>query len=228
MSAPPSGVVMRVVVLVSGSGTNLQALLDDVHEGDGHERDGHESDGHESGGDYEVVAVGADRPGTGGEARARAHGIPTFVVSVGDFASREDWDGELTRQVAKHAPDLVVSAGFMKVLGPLFLARHRTINTHPALLPSFPGTHGVRDALTHGVKVTGCTCHWVDAGVDTGRIIDQRAVRVEPADDEASLHERIKQAERAMLVEVVRGLAAERGAWRERAADDRGGTAERH
>jgi phosphoribosylglycinamide formyltransferase 1 len=223
MSAPPSGVVMRVVVLVSGSGTNLQALLDDVHERDVHERDVHERDG-----DYEVVAVGADRPGTGGEARARAHGIATFVVSVGDFASREDWDGALTRQVAEHAPDLVVSAGFMKVLGPLFLARHRTINTHPALLPSFPGTHGVRDALAHGVKVTGCTCHWVDAGVDTGRIIDQRAVRVEPADDEASLHERIKQAERAMLVEVVRGLAADRGAWRERGADDRGGTAERH
>jgi phosphoribosylglycinamide formyltransferase 1 len=228
MSAPPSGKVMRVVVLVSGSGTNLQALLDDVPRHGRRLQESRLEGGDEHGGAYEVVAVGADRPGTGGEARARAQGIPTFVVSVGDFAGREDWDRELTRQVAGHDPDLVVSAGFMKVLGPHFLARHRTINTHPALLPSFPGTHGVRDALAHGVKVTGCTCHWVDAGVDTGRIIDQRAVRVEPADDAESLHERIKEAERAMLVEVVRDLAADRRAWPERGADGGRAPAGRH
>jgi phosphoribosylglycinamide formyltransferase-1 len=184
---------MRVVVLVSGSGTNLQALLDAGPP----EQTG-----------YAVVAVGADRPGTGGEARARTRGIPTFVVRVADFPTRAEWDSALTREVAAHTPDLVVSAGFMKVLGVRFLDRHPTINTHPALLPSFPGTHGVRDALAHGVKVTGCTCHWVDAGVDTGPIIDQRAVRVEPGDTEESLHDRIKVAEREMLVDVVRSLAA--------------------
>lgn len=182
---------LRVVVLVSGSGTTLQALLDA---------------GSPS---FSVVAVVADRPGTGGAERAQAHRIPTFVVRVGDFESREEWDRSLTAEVAAHTPDLVVSAGFMKVLGPHFLERHRTINTHPALLPSFPGTHGVRDALAQGVKVTGCTCHWVDSGVDTGPIIDQRAVRVEPDDTEKTLHERIKVVEREMLVGVVRSLAAE-------------------
>lgn len=189
---------LRVVVLVSGSGTNLQALLDAGPQ----QRQG-----------YAVVAVGADRPGTGGEERARGRGIPTFVVRVGDFASREEWDRALTEAVASHEPDLVVSAGFMKVLGRQFLARHRAINTHPALLPSFPGAHGVRDALAQGVKVTGCTCHWVDAGVDTGPIIDQRAVRVEDADTEESLHERIKVEERLMLVEAMVRLAADRTAW---------------
>lgn len=184
---------LRVVVLVSGSGTNLQALLD----------------ADPGSGEYAVVAVGADRAGTGGADRARARGIATFVVPVGDFADRADWDAALTVEVAAHAPDLVVSAGFMKVLGPRFLERHRAINTHPALLPSFPGAHGVRDALAHGVRVTGCTCHWVDAGVDTGPIIDQRAVPVEPGDTEETLHERIKVVERKMLVDVVRRLAAE-------------------
>ncbi|MFN2319273.1 MAG: phosphoribosylglycinamide formyltransferase [Dermatophilaceae bacterium] len=190
---PASAAALRVVVLVSGSGTNLQALLDA-----GSARTG-----------FAVVAVGADRPGTGGEERARALGIPTFVARVSDFSTRDEWDRALAATVAAHTPDLVVSAGFMKVLGPRFLARHRTINTHPALLPSFPGTHGVRDALAHGAKVTGCTCHWVDAGVDTGPIIDQRAVRVEPGDTEETLHERIKVVEREMLVAVVRSLAAE-------------------
>ena len=185
---------LRVVVLVSGSGTTLQALLDAGPPA-------------ETG--YAVVAVGADRPDTGGEERARARGIPTFVVRLGDAADRAEWDARLTAEVAAHTPDLVVSAGFMKVLGPRFLERHRTINTHPALLPSFPGTHGVRDALAHGVAVTGCTCHWVDAGVDTGPIIDQRAVRVEAGDTEETLHERIKSVEREMVVSVVRDLAAQ-------------------
>ena len=120
------------------------------------------------------------------------------------------WDEALARLISDAVPDLVVSAGFMKVLGPTVLARHRVINTHPALLPSFPGAHGVRDAMAHGVRVTGCTCHWVDAGVDTGAIIDQRAVRVEDDDTVETLHERIKVLERDMLVEVVRSLAADR------------------
>lgn len=198
MTAVPSQDPLRVVVLVSGSGTNLQALLDAGPP----ERTG-----------YAVVAVGADRPGTGGEERARARGIPTFVVSLADHPSRDEWDRALTKEIGAHTPDLVVSAGFMKVLGERFLAAHRVVNTHPALLPSFPGAHGVRDALAHGVKVTGCTCHWVDAGIDTGPIIDQRAVLVQPGDTEESLHERIKVAEREMLVQAVVRLAADRSAW---------------
>ena len=183
------------VVLVSGSGSNLQALIDASAE---------------AGAPFRVLAVGADRDGTGGAERAERAGIPTFVARVPDYMTRADWDLDLERLVAEHEPDLVVSAGFMKVLGPAVLAAHRVVNTHPALLPSFPGAHGVHDAMAHGVKVTGCTCHWVDAGVDTGPIIDQRAVRVEPDDTVETLHERIKVLEREMLVDVVRGLATDR------------------
>jgi phosphoribosylglycinamide formyltransferase 1 len=189
---------LRLVVLVSGSGSNLQALIDASAA---------------RGAPFRVVAVGADRDGTGGVERAERAGIPTFVARVPDYVTRADWDLDLERQVAEHDPDLVVSAGFMKVLGPAMLGGHRVVNTHPALLPSFPGAHGVRDAVAHGVKVTGCTCHWVDAGVDTGPIIDQRAVRVEAGDTVETLHERIKAVEREMLVEVVRALAADRS-WR--------------
>lgn len=196
MSTAPSGSSpLRLVVLVSGSGTNLQAMLDAAAE---------------EGSPFSVVAVGADRDDTGGQQRAERHGIPTFVCRVPDYATRADWDGDLERLVSEPAPDLVVSAGFMKVLGPRMLAAHRVVNTHPALLPSFPGAHGVRDALAHGVRVTGCTCHWVDAGVDTGPIIDQRAVRVEPDDTVETLHERIKVAERDMVIEVLTALAGDR------------------
>jgi phosphoribosylglycinamide formyltransferase-1 len=186
---------LRLVVLVSGSGSNLQALIDAAAE---------------PGAPFRVVAVGADRDGTLGLERAVGNGIPTFVCRVPDYTTRADWDEALARLISDAVPDLVVSAGFMKVLGPTVLARHRVINTHPALLPSFPGAHGVRDAMAHGVRVTGCTCHWVDAGVDTGAIIDQRAVRVEDDDTVETLHERIKVLERDMLVEVVRSLAADR------------------
>jgi phosphoribosylglycinamide formyltransferase-1 len=185
---------LRLVVLVSGSGTNLQALLDAEAEG----------------APLRVVAVGADRDGTGGAVRAALRGVATFTCRVPDHDTRADWDAALTRLVSAHEPDLVVSAGFMKVLGPAFLQAHRVVNAHPALLPSFPGAHGVRDALEHGVRVTGCTCHWVDAGVDTGPIIDQRAVRVQDGDTVDTLHERIKVEERAMLVEVLSRLAADR------------------
>ena len=186
---------LRLVALVSGSDSNLHALIDAAAD---------------PGAPFRVVAVGADRDGTLGLERAVGNGIPTFVCRVPDYTTRADWDDALARLISDAAPDLVVSAGFMKVLGPTVLARHRVINTHPALLPSFPGAHGVRDAMAHGVRVTGCTCHWVDAGVDTGAIIDQRAVRVEDDDTVESLHERIKVLERDMLVEVVRALAADR------------------
>ncbi|MEV7509987.1 phosphoribosylglycinamide formyltransferase [Streptomyces sp. NPDC091201] len=189
----------RLVVLVSGSGTNLQALLDaiDAHPG------GPEGFG------AEVVAVGADRTDIVGLERAEKAGIPTFVCSVKDFADRADWDAALTEATAAHAPDLVVSAGFMKIVGKAFIDRFggRFVNTHPALLPSFPGAHGVRDALAYGAKVTGCTVHFVDSGVDTGPIIAQGVVEVRDEDDEAALHERIKEVERQLLVDVVGRLA---------------------
>ncbi|MEU6377682.1 phosphoribosylglycinamide formyltransferase [Streptomyces sp. NPDC046909] len=186
----------RLVVLVSGSGTNLQALLDTIAQ------DGPEAYG------AEIVAVGADREGIEGLARAERAGIPTFVRKVKDYGTREEWDTALTEAVAAYEPDLVVSAGFMKIVGKEFLARYggRFVNTHPALLPSFPGAHGVRDALAYGARVTGCTVHFVDDGVDTGPIIAQGVVEVRDEDHEdegAALHERIKEVERKLLVEVV-------------------------
>ncbi|MGW0470139.1 phosphoribosylglycinamide formyltransferase [Streptomyces coeruleorubidus] len=187
----------RLVVLVSGSGTNLQALLDEI-----------DAAGAQAYG-AEVVAVGADREGIEGLARADRAGLPTFVRKVRDYGSREEWDAALAEAVAAFEPDLVVSAGFMKIVGKEFLARFggRFVNTHPALLPSFPGAHGVRDALAYGAKVTGCTVHFVDDGVDTGPIIAQGVVEVRDEDDESALHERIKDVERRLLVEVVGRLA---------------------
>lgn len=191
-----TGSPARLLVLVSGSGSNCQALLDACAE---------------PAYGANVVAVGADRAGIEGLARAQRAGVPTFVERVADHPSRMHWDAALTRQAAGYAPDLVIGAGFMRILGPAFLEHFagRVINTHPALLPSFPGAHGVRDALAYGVKVTGCTCHLVDAGVDTGPIIAQRVVEVVPEDDEESVHERIKVLERAMLVGVVGRMARE-------------------
>jgi phosphoribosylglycinamide formyltransferase-1 len=186
----------RVVVLVSGAGTNLQALLDACARPAYHAT---------------VLAVGADRQGIEGLARAERAGVPTFVVRVEDHPSRESWDVALTDAVSAYDPDLVVSAGFMKLVGPAFLAAFggRFVNTHPALLPSFPGTHGVRDALAYGVQITGCTIHLVDAGVDTGPIIAQSAVPVLRGDDETTLHERIKSVERDLLVQVVGRMVRE-------------------
>ncbi|HWR48945.1 MAG TPA: phosphoribosylglycinamide formyltransferase [Pseudonocardiaceae bacterium] len=179
----------RVVVLVSGTGTLLQALLD------------------AAGPDYpaRVVAVGADRAGTGGLRRAEDRGLPTFVVDLAQHPDRASWDATLTQAVTAQAPDLVVTAGFMRILGPVFLDRFggRILNTHPALLPAFPGLHPVATALAHGVRVTGATVHLVDAGVDTGPILAQRAVEVLPEDTEQRLHERIKIVERQLLVDVV-------------------------
>jgi phosphoribosylglycinamide formyltransferase-1 len=186
----------RLVVLVSGSGTNLQALLDACEDPAYGAR---------------VVAVGADRDGIEGLARAERAGVPTFVLRLKDHPDRAAWDTALAEACAGHEPDLVVLAGFMKLTGPVFLERFggRCVNTHPALSPSFPGMHGPADALAYGVKVTGATLFVVDAGVDTGPIVEQVAVRVEPDDDVETLHERIKVAERRMLVDSVGRMARE-------------------
>lgn len=183
----------RVVVLISGTGTLLQALIDataDPAYG------------------VEIVAVGSDRADAAGLDRAHRMAIPTFAHPWAG-GSRSDWDRELTRLVVAHGPDLVVSAGFLKLVGTDFLARFggRMINTHPALLPAFPGLHGPRDALAYGVKVSGASVFLVDAGVDTGVILDQAAVPVLEADTEETLHERIKVVERDLLVRVTHLLA---------------------
>ena len=186
----------RLLVLVSGSGTNLQALLDasaDPAYG------------------AKVVAVGADRDGIAGLDRAAAVNVPTFVCRVSDFAVRDEWDADLTRLCAEHDPDLIVSAGFLKLVGPAFLKQFagRYLNTHNALLPSFPGIHGPRDALAYGVKIAGATLFFVDAGIDTGPIVSQVAVPVVDGDTEETLTERIKDVERRQLVESVGRLVRE-------------------
>lgn len=182
----------RIAVLVSGTGSLLQALLDA------------QAEGTLAG---EVVLVGSDRADAQGLVRAEAAQVPTFVLPV--TGERAAWDAALAARVAEAEPDLVVLAGFMRLVGDAFLARFqgRTINSHPSLLPAFPGMHGPRDALAHGVKVTGTTIFSVDAGLDTGQIIAQEPVRVLPDDTPESLHERIKVAERALLVATVNSLA---------------------
>lgn len=180
----------RLVVLVSGGGTNLQALID------------------APGTTFDIVGVVADRQDAGGLDRAAAAGIPTHVVVP--HADRAVWDRALASALADFAPDWIVCAGFMRILGPEVLDAFpsRIVNTHPALLPAFPGAHGVRDALAYGARVTGCTVHLVDAGVDTGPILAQRAVDIREDDDEAALHERIKVVERELLVDIVTRLCA--------------------
>lgn len=189
----------RLVVLISGSGSNLQALLDacaDPAYG------------------AQVVAVGADRMGIAGLARAQAAGVPTFVTRVGDYPTRTDWDRGLTDRVASYAPDIVISAGFLKLVGRSFLDTFggRYLNTHNSLLPAFPGIHAPRDALAYGVKVAGATLFFVDEGVDTGPIVAQVAVPVLEDDTVDSLTERIKEAERRQLVTYVGRLVRE--GWR--------------
>lgn len=186
----------RLVVLVSGEGTNLQALIDACARPD-----------------YgaTIVAVGADRENIGALDRAAGAGIPGFVLKVRDFPAREAWDRALSDACAAYRPDLIVCAGFLKLVGKAFLDRFagRCLNTHPALLPSFPGMRGVRDALDYGVKVTGCTVFLVDEGVDAGPVLAQACVPVADDDDETTLHERIKVAERALLVDTVGRMARE-------------------
>jgi phosphoribosylglycinamide formyltransferase-1 len=189
-------VAARLVVLVSGSGTNLQALLDACAD---------------PGYGAQVVAVGADRDGIEGLTRAAKFEVPTFVHRISDYPSRPLWDRALTTSVAEYRPDLVVSAGFLKLVGAAFLDAFgdRYLNTHNSLLPAFPGMHGPRDALAYGVKVSGATLFFVDAGVDTGPIIAQVAVPVHDDDTEETLTERIKEAERRQLVEYVGRLVRE-------------------
>jgi len=191
LHVPPSAPA-RVVVLASGTGSLLASLIDAAV------------------GDYpaRVVAVGADRDCLATHIAAAAS-VPTFTVRLPDHPNRDAWDAAITDATAAHSPDLIVSAGFMKILGSQFLSRFygRILNTHPALLPAFPGAHGVADALAYGVKVTGCTVHLVDAGTDTGPILAQRSVPVLDGDDEETLHERIKVTERQLLVDVVAAIA---------------------
>lgn len=186
----------RLVVLLSGEGSLLQALLDACAD---------------PGYPAAVVAVGSDRPDAGGLGRAGQAGVPTFVERAADHPDRSEWDAALLARVREHAPALVIGAGFMRLVSPSFLdgIGCRMINSHPALLPAFPGAHAVRDALAAGVRVTGATVHEVDAGTDTGPVLDQVRVPVHDGDTEAALHERIKIAERRLLVDVVRRLADE-------------------
>jgi phosphoribosylglycinamide formyltransferase-1 len=186
------------VVLASGTGSLLSSLIDAAV------------------GDYpaRVVAVGVDRACRATEI-AEAASVPTFTVRLADYPSRDAWDAAITEATAAHSPDLIVSAGFMRILGPQFLSLFsgRIVNTHPALLPAFPGVHGVADALAYGVKVTGCTVHLVDAGTDTGPILAQQPVPVFDGDDEETLHERIKVTERRLLVDVVAAIATGGVTW---------------
>ncbi|QIN28941.1 phosphoribosylglycinamide formyltransferase [Brevibacterium luteolum] len=188
---------VRLVTLASGSGSLTQAVIDAFT-------------GSAPAADVALAAVGSDRPDAPVLDRARGAGLDTFVVAPQDYASRDEWNQSLAETVAGYEPDWVVSAGFMRILGPDFISRfpQRIINTHPALLPSFPGAHGVRDALAYGVKVTGSTVHLVDEGVDTGPIIAQQPVPVEPDDTEDTLHERIRRVERRLLVDVLTHLAS--------------------
>ena len=185
---------MRLVVLLSGSGSNFQAVIDAVAAGDL---------------DVDVVAAGSDVHDAYGLERAQAAAIPTFVVDYHAYESRSAWSVALAEAVAEYQPDVVLSSGLMRIVGESFIDRFagQFINTHPAILPAFPGARAVADALAAGVVVTGTTLHLVDAGVDTGPILDQRAVTIAADDDEASLHEKIKRAERQMLLENLAVLA---------------------
>ncbi len=202
LHVPPSAPA-RLVVLASGTGSLLESLLDAAS------------------GDYpaRVVAVGADRQCRALDV-ATAASVPGYTVRLGEYPDRAAWDGAITDATAEHRPDLVVSAGFMKILGSQFLSRFagRVVNTHPALLPAFPGAHAVPEALAYGVRVTGCTVHLVDEGVDTGPILAQEVVPVLDGDDEASLHERIKVVERRLLVDVLAAMATRGVTWTGRKA----------
>lgn len=181
----------RLVVLASGSGTTLQTVLDASRD---------------AAFGAEVVAVGLDRAGTGAEQRARAAGIPTWTVRLEDAPDRARFDARTADAIAAAEPDLVVLAGYMKVLGRGVVRRFRIVNTHPSLLPAFPGAHAIREALACGVGITGCTIHLVDEGVDTGPVVAQATVPVEDADTEDSLRERIQSVERVLYVDTIRRL----------------------
>jgi phosphoribosylglycinamide formyltransferase-1 len=175
----------RLVVLASGSGSTLQALLD---------------------AGLPVVAVGTDVPGCLALQRARSAGIPTFTTAFADYPKRAEWNEALAADIDAYRPDIVVLAGFMKLLAPSVVRRFKIVNTHPAMLPAFPGAHALRDALAAGAMSTGVTVHWVDEGVDTGPVIVQQAVPIEAGDDEDSLRERVQAVEKPLYVQAIRQL----------------------
>lgn len=182
---------MKIVMLASGTGTLLQSVIDTAPQG------------------VEIVAVGTDRPCQALE-RAERAGLPTFTVNYEPgVTNRAQWNEQLGETLASYDPDYVVSAGFMRIIGADVVERFagRIINTHPALLPAFPGAHAVEDAVNYGVRVTGSTVHIVDSGVDTGPILAQQAVPVELDDTPDKLHERIKTVERQLLVQILQGIA---------------------
>ncbi|MBV9088402.1 MAG: phosphoribosylglycinamide formyltransferase [Mycobacteriaceae bacterium] len=202
LRVPPSAPA-RLVVLASGTGSLLASLLEAAH------------------GDYpgRVVAVGVDRDCPAVDI-AKAAGVPTYTLRLSDYPNRAAWDTAIADATGAHQPDLIVSAGFMKILGPEFLSRYigRVVNTHPALLPAFPGAHAIPETLDYGVKVTGCTVHLVDTGMDTGPVLAQEVVPVFDGDDEATLHERIKVVERRLLVDVLAAVATRGVTWTGRKA----------
>ena len=185
---------MNIVVLASGHGSNLRAIAKAIDEGRCAAR---------------ITGVVSDRSSAEALSFAREREIPTATVSPKSFASREAWDATLAHQVGVLGAELVVLAGFMRIVGEAMIARfpHRIVNVHPALLPSFPGAHGARDALAKGVRISGCTVHIVDAGVDTGPILAQGAVPVLPDDDEASLQARIQRVEHRLYPAVIDAIA---------------------
>ena len=179
----------KIVLLASGAGSLAQAIFDAVKSGEL---------------DAEIIEVISDRPDAQVLVRAKHYGFTCFIHPM--QKDRLQWDAQLIEHMDGLQPDLVVSAGFMRILSPYFVTRFKMINTHPALLPAFPGAHAVRDAIAAGVSVTGATVHWVDAGVDTGEIMAQVPVHVLPNDDESTLHERIKIAERGLIVATLKDL----------------------
>ena len=181
----------RIVVLASGSGTTLQAILDDPVLRP------------------LVVAAGTDVPDCLAMTRAGSAGVATFAEPLAAHRDRDTWNDALAEAIAVHEPDLVVLAGFMRILGPKVVHRFRIVNTHPALLPAFPGAHAIRDALAAGATETGVSVHWVDEGVDTGQVITQVSVPVRPGDDEDTLRTRIQAAEKPLYVKAIRELATE-------------------
>lgn len=178
------------MILASGRGSTLQALLDaDLG--------------------ARVVAAGTDVPGCEAMGRAAAAGVDTFAVAPADHADRGAWNLALAAAIEAHAPDLVVLAGFMRILGPSVVSRFRIVNTHPSLLPAFPGAHALRDALAAGVPATGVTVHWVDEGVDTGPVIAQASVPIVAGDDEDRLRARVQAVEKPLFVETITRLGKE-------------------
>ena len=186
----------RILILASGSGTTLQAVLDAVGSGLI---------------DADVVAAGTDVATCRAMARAEAAGIETFAVELASFDSREAWNDALAERIAGYEPDLVVLAGFMRILAPSVVGRFRIVNTHPSLLPAYPGGHAIADALADGATSTGVTVHWVDEGVDTGPVIAQVEVAIEPGDDEDSLRARVQAAEKPLYVQAIRDICQTAG-----------------